>query len=307
MAVQSKDHKEWLKYLVSFMERYEGEALDSDAIETFMTEFPVPGADEGSSPTEMVTMFQERMASDKEFRNMIMDNKNREKFTKAVDLASDIITTGVEVADAKEQIRQADKEAQALQKPTAPSILKKNPKLKAAMRRAETDLAGEGDAAYLSPYERQARDQYSKDMAVAKTASTGQAGTYGALGQVASSRRQKGAENLIPLMADKRQADRANMQGMIGMDIAEDQAIKKQEMQRYGTGLEQYNIDRDLISKTGSYGRQNLAMGRRALNRQVSDALGEPLYNALPMKSRGFLNPVVSKFQKRLNTGTWDL
>ena len=303
--VQSKDHKEWLDHLVTFMEGYGDEPIDQDAVETFMSSFPIPGADAGATPTEMITMFQERMASDPEYRNMIMDNKNREKFTKSVDLAAGIVTTGQEISDAKEQIREADKEAKTLQKPTAPSLLSKNPKLKAAMRRAELDLAGEGDAAFLSPYERQAQDQYTKDLAVAKTASTGQAGTFGALAQSASTRRMQGARELIPLMEQKRQTDKQSMKGLIGMDIAEDRAIKSQEMQRYGQNLGQYNVDRDLISKTGSYGRQNLAMGRRTMGQQVSEALGEPLYNALPMRNRGFLNPVADKFKQRLQKGTY--
>jgi hypothetical protein len=291
--------KLWLAKLHAYMTSQEGE-IGEDQIDDFISENPVPG-DEESSPYQKIEDFYQRMQDDPEFRAQVMDKKNFSKFEKALGLAKDIVVTGVELSDAKEQIRAAELEESKLQKPVKPAPLAKNKKLQAALRQAELDLAGEDDAAFLSPYERQAQDQYAKDMAVAKTASTGQAGAYGALGQAASTRRLAGARQLTPLLAQKRQADKANMQDLIGQDISEDQFIKRSQLNQYGQDLGQYNVDRDLISKTGSAGMLNRAMSRRSLGTQIAESLGEPLYSALPMKTRNYLNPVMNSFKNNLS------
>ena len=218
--------KLWLAKLHAYMSNEEGD-IGEDQLDEFLTDNPVPG-DEDSSPFQKIQEFYDRMQDDPDFRAQVMDKKNFAKFEKALGLAKDIIVTGTELSDAKEQIRQAELEESKLQKPTAPTPLKKNAKLQAAMRRAERDLAGEGDAAFLSPYERQIQDTYAKDIAVAKTASTGQAGTFGALAQTASTRKLKAGREMTPLLADKRQQDLANMQGLMGMDISEDQFRTRQ-------------------------------------------------------------------------------
>jgi len=291
--------KVWMTKLMEFMAQSEG-AIGEDQLDEFLADHPVPGDDEGS-PAEKVQYYYDRIQKDPEFRAQVMDKKNQAKFEKALGLASDIIVTGAEISDAKEQIRQAEMEEAKLQKPTGPTPYKKNKKLQAALRRAEQDLAGEGDAAYLSPYERALQDQYTKDLGVAKTASTGQAGAYGALGQQASSRRLAGAREMVPLLSQKRQQDMSNVQNLIGADISENQYMKNQQLKRYATDLEQYNVDRDLISRTGSAGMVNRAMGRRSLGKQIAGMLGEPLYAALPMKTRNYLNPVMNSYIKNLS------
>ena len=72
-------------------------------------------------------------------------------------------------------------------------------------------------------------------------------------------------------------------------------------MQQYGQDLGQYNVDRDLISRTGSAGMVNRAMSRRSLGTQIAESLGEPLYSALPMKTRNYMNPIMNSFKKNLS------
>jgi hypothetical protein len=299
---QKKALQEWTANLVEFLNSQEG-AIGEDELEGFLENIPMPEVfdDMQGSATDNISAYFDRIQSDPEFASMVYDKKNRQKFTTALGLANDIITTGAEISDAKEQIRQSEKAIDELQKPTTPSALTKNPKLKAAMRRAELDLAGEGDAAFLSPYERAAQDQYAKDIAVAKTASTGQAGAFGSMAQTAAQRRRQGSRELVPLLQQKRQQDFANMQGLIGQDIQEDQFINRSNLSRYGQELGQYNLERGIAGRVGSAGRLNKALGRRTMGNRITDLLGDPMYDALPMKAKTYLNPVMNKFKNDLS------
>ena len=101
-------------------------------------------------------------------------------------------------------------------------------------------------------------DQYLSDLNQAKVASAGQAGTYGALAQVASQRRGRGAQALAPIIDDIKAREQGRLDNLTGMKIGENQAIQQSNAQYYPNDLYQYQLEQQAAGQLGSQGRSNL-------------------------------------------------
>jgi hypothetical protein len=183
-----------------------------------------------------------------------------------------LILAGTDIANSINQIRASNQGSSRAKKPGRPAIPQRDQYLQQALRSAEE---GTFDAARaLAPAQAQITDQYQQDIADAKTASTGQAGAYGAYRQLAANRRNRAALNLAPIADDIRAREQARYDNLLGMRQAETQRMFDNSAQSYGQDLDQYNTEQQAAASLGSMGRQNLRGSLYNLGNQIGPAVG---------------------------------
>ena len=178
--------------------------------------------------------------------------------------AADIITSN-------KQIKEAQRAARRSQRPQRPAPLTADPLLDRAITEAQQ---GNFDIARrLAPAQQALLDQYLGDMQTARVASTGQAGAYGALGQVASLRRGRGALGL-GAMANQIESENRNRQDrLLGMKLDQNQAIQQSQAQYYPADLQQYGLDQQMAANLGATGRANLRGALPQLGQDIPDMI----------------------------------
>ena len=176
--------------------------------------------------------------------------------------AGDILTSA-------KQIRAARRAAERSGRPQLPPTLTEDPLLNQAIADAQ-----QGDftvARRLAPAQLAVLDQYLSDMNAAKVASTGQAGTYGALSQVASGRRGRGALGLGAMAADIGMQQDRRLDNLTAMKLDQNRAIQQSQAQFYPYQLQQYNIDQNMAADLGSMGRSNLRAAAANFGQNIPD------------------------------------
>lgn len=191
--------------------------------------------------------------------------------------AMNLALAGADVATSVAQI-QASKQAQEqLRRPERPAPLTADPRLEAALQNASR---GNMDAVRaLSPAQLQILDQYLSDLNTAQTVSGGQAGVYGSLAQVASTRRGRQAAGLAPMYDQIVRQGEQRYDQLLAQKLQENQAINQSQSQFYTPDLYQYGQDARAAAELGAIGRSNL--------RSSVGAAGN------------FLAPVISELQTR--------
>lgn len=175
--------------------------------------------------------------------------------TSAVESGIGILSSLNDLSLSKGQIAQSEAAIGKLKRPTAPSINMSNPLRKQQITNSLRDINSSG--AYLAPAQAEIADQYSKDLAVAKTASAGQASTYGALGQLASLRRNRAALDLVPLSLQARQQAQGRLDSLVDAEQLDKYRQFSAENQLYNQALNQYNLDAEAAGRLGAAGRLN--------------------------------------------------
>lgn len=161
-----------------------------------------------------------------------------------------------DVLNSASQVRAANRAARRLQRPSRPAALTADPLLGAALEDAR-DQTGEVSRA-LAPAQMGLLDNYLSDLNVAKSVSGGQAGTYGALSQVASNRRNRGAVELAPIADQVARRGEMRYDQLLAQKLQENQAIQQSQAQYYPTDVYQYGQDAESVASLGATGRQNL-------------------------------------------------
>ncbi len=188
------------------------------------------------------------------------------------------LNTGLAAFDltqSNKQIKASDRALRRLRRPSAPAPLTADPKLEQALAEAQQ---GTFDAyRRLAPAQQQILDSYLSDLDSARTASTGQAGTYGALSQVASTRRGRRGQELVPLLDDVRAREQARYDGLLGMKLGENQAIQNSQAQNYPYDLYQYNNELQMAGDLGATGRSNFRTALTNLGSQVPSAVSDQI------------------------------
>ena len=175
-----------------------------------------------------------------------------EKGVSAANIALDL--TGL--AASLGQIKAGDRAAATSRRPNRPVGLTADPLLQQQIADAQQ---GTLDAARrVAPAQQAIMDQYLSDLNQAEVASAGQAGTYGALAQVASQRRGRGAQQLAPIIDDIRAREQGRLDNLTAMKLNENQAIQQSNAQFYPTDMNQYQMEQQAAAQLGSQGRSNL-------------------------------------------------
>lgn len=175
-----------------------------------------------------------------------------QKITQGINIA----LAGADVVTSAQQIQSGNRASRRLRRPSRPAPLTADPALTQAMAEAgnQTDEVSRA----LMPAQNAILDSYLADLDTAKSVSGGQAGTYGALGQVASTRRGRRSLELAPI------ADQITRQGeqrydqLLAQKLAENQNIQQSQAQNYPYDLYQYGQDAAAAGQLGAVGRQNL-------------------------------------------------
>lgn len=161
-----------------------------------------------------------------------------------------------ELATSMNQIKAADKAVARSRRPARPTPLTADPLLQQQIADAQQ---GTFDAARrVAPAQQAIMDQYLSDLNQAQVASAGQAGTYGALAQVASNRRGRNNLQLAPIIDEIRAREQGRLDNLTGMKLAENQAIQQSQAQFYPQDLRQYQMEQEAAASLGATGRQNL-------------------------------------------------
>ena len=189
---------------------------------------------------------------------------------KITNVLNTAIATGDIIASTN-QVKQARKLARQSRRPERAPALTRDPLLKQALFEAQQ---GNFDAAKrLAPAQQEILNNYLSDLNVAKTASTGQAGTYGALGQVASTRRARASQGLVPLADEVTRANQSRLDNLLQMRLGENQAIQQSQAANYPTDMLNYRAEQEAIGALGSQGRENLRQSAINFGQQLPETI----------------------------------
>lgn len=187
-----------------------------------------------------------------------------QKIQQNLALANTIWDIGLSI----DQIASGQRSLEAQIKPSRPSLPQIDPTLQSEIDRS-LQATYSPDFRELEPTAQQIAQTYQGEIDQARTASGGQAGIYGALGQVAASRRQDAGRQLIPMASQLREQDRNRLQSLLGMRMGQQEFIDRLQEARYGQDLDQYMMEQQAAGQLGAVGRQNLARSRGDLFQQL--------------------------------------
>lgn len=178
------------------------------------------------------------------------------KLSEKVGTALNLALAGTDIGTSLSQINTSDRQLRQGTRPAKPSPLTADPQLQQALSDAER---GNYDAVRaLAPAQLAILDSYLSDLNNAEVASGGQAGTYGALAQTASSRRGRRSLELVPIADNIRRENTQRYDQLLGQKLNENQAIQQSQAQFYPQDLYQYGLDRQAAGQLGAQGRSNL-------------------------------------------------
>lgn len=219
--------------------------------------------------SELLIRFPEQKEKYIEEAKELGKAKATEKVANAIDVALSI----GDIATSAAQIKESKNLQRKLSRPTQPVALTADPLLKQAI--AEAQQGTFDTYRQLAPAQQAILDQYLSDLNQAKTASTGQAGAYGALGQVASIRRGRGIQQLAPMADSIRAREQARLDNLIGMKLNENQAIQQSQSQFYPQDLYQHRFDQQQAGSLGATGRLNMRNSLANLGEHSAGAFGD--------------------------------
>jgi hypothetical protein len=154
------------------------------------------------------------------------------------------------------QVRRSNELQRGLARPALPVPPGMDPELTNAIQQAQR---GTMDAARVAaPARQELQDQYAKDLALAKSIGGGQAATLGALGQVASLRRARGAASLIPMIDSVRAREQGRLDGLLNARLNQRNMQFQQQLGNARLNLDQYDKDSAAAGALGASGRLNL-------------------------------------------------
>jgi len=240
------------------------------------------------------------IADDPKYENARKTIRTSKALSEAFRVASDFVGLGVSI----DQIKESKRELKRIREPRPPGTISKSPQLRAALDRSFRDLASPiGD---LAPVYLNNLDNFRQDIAIAKTASSGQAGAFGSLAQSAVNRRRRANIEAIPAINQIRRQQQESQNRLLGVDLAERNLIQNQSFKNFQSNLGQFNRRQTAAGQLGAVGRQNLLQSIQNLGQSLPGTLA-PIVTELgniDFSRRGLsLNPFTSNINaKRLDT-----
>lgn len=184
-----------------------------------------------------------------------------------------ILLAGSDVAQSLNQIAQAKQLQSKSRRPAAPAIPQRDQYLQQALRQTQEGNYGVSQA--LAPAQAEIGDQYRADLQNAKTASTGQAGTFGSYAQVAANRRNRAALDLVPLGNQVKQQGVENYNHLLGLRQQETQNQYENSLATYPYDLQQYQLEQQMAGHLGAQGNINLRNSAAELGGGLAKTLAD--------------------------------
>lgn len=187
--------------------------------------------------------------------------------------AFNIALAGGDVAQSVNQINQSKNLSDRSQRPGRPAPIVADQNLAQALRQAQE---GTYDVSkQLAPAQAQAQDQYNADITNAKTASTGQAGAFGAYAQAAANRRNRAGLEQSALGSQIMQQNREQYNQLLGLKQQENQNIFQSRAYAYPSDLNQYQNEQQMAATLGQYGNTNLRNAGANLGQYITQGVGD--------------------------------
>lgn len=180
-----------------------------------------------------------------------------------------------DIAASANQINAAERAERRSRRPVRPAVPGRDQLLAQALRAAQEDVMDPARA--IAPAQAQIEDQYQADVAGARTASTGQAGAYGAYMQAAANRRNRAALDLVPMQDQVKRANQQRFDNLLGMRMDETQQMYRNQAALYPYELAQYGREQEAIANLGMVGRSNLRNSLYNLGSAAADAIPRTL------------------------------
>jgi hypothetical protein len=178
-----------------------------------------------------------------------------------------------DIADSTKQINEANALAAKNKRPARPVVPQRDLYLQQALRSAQEGTFDSARA--MAPVQAEIQDQYLTDMANAQTASTGQAGAFGAYAQLAANRRSRAAMNLAPVADTIRAREQQRYDNLLGARLEETQNMFQNQASLYPHELQQYRNDQEIAANLGATGRSNLRNSIFGVASQIPQAVGD--------------------------------
>jgi len=227
-------------------------------------------ADEVNNAMQQMTLAQ---ITKPEYKQKLMDFANTKEAGRMAGTVRNALNTALSAVDigmSAAQISGANRALRRSQRPNRPAPLTKDPTLQAELESARQGTLDTARA--LAPAQQELLDTYRAELNQATTASTGQAGVRGALGQAAAGRRARGAQQLVPMADTIRAREQARVNDLLRMNQAENAAIQQSQAQFYPTDMLTYMREQEFAGNALAQGRQNLRAGIGNVVQSAPDA-----------------------------------
>lgn len=250
-------NKDKIQKLEEFFQKYkEGEKPSEKDYNLFLETLG-----EAENDPELGSLFSDysadmdQLLNDPNLINHAKKQQKTENISNAVQMGVNILSSLNGLSVGNKQIKQSQDALSKLKKPNISSLRLNSPLRKQQITNSLRDINSIDQ--YIAPAREGIFDQYTKDINTAKTASTGQAGDFGSLAQVASLRRNAALRQLIPLGLQ----GRAQAQGRLDSLIDSEQLDKYREysgnLNKYNIDLGQYNLEAEAAGQLGQTGNIN--------------------------------------------------
>lgn len=170
--------------------------------------------------------------------------------------AANLFLAGTDLASAQKQINEYKRGLKSLVKPGGMPVMGVDPYLESAKRAAEVAPARETTAAMAA--RQQLGDIYRAELMQAPVAAAGQTGAFGALGQAASTRRRRGAMEMMPALEQIRAQQQQERAQLAGMSAQQTAAINRSMQDAQRIAIERNLQEQQALGALGAAGRQNL-------------------------------------------------
>lgn len=216
------------------------------------------------------------LQSSPEYKQQVLDLAQQNEGARMSNKLSQGINLVLGAADigiSLNQITQGDRAARESRRPSRPAIPQRDLMLEQALRQSQENTFDTERA--IAPVRQEIQDQYLNDIQGAKTASTGQAGAYGAYRQLAANRRNRSAMQLAPIADSIKAREQGRTDQLLGMRANETQQMFQNQASLYPYDLQQYNWDQRAAASLGSTGRANLRDSLYNMGGQVAGFVGQ--------------------------------
>ena len=227
-------------------------------------------------------MFQ----SSPEYKQDLLDlsqSKESGKISQKLADGINLVLGGVDIGNSVAQIRESNKLLKT-RRPSRPTAPGRDQLLQQALRNAQENTFDTERA--IAPVRAEIGDQYLNDIQGAKTASTGQAGAYGAYRQLAANRRNRAALQLAPIQDEIRRGQQARYDNLLGMRMDETNSMFRNQASLYPYDLEQYQNEQQAAGHLGATGRSNLRGSLYNAGAQAASTIGNNYAQARYAKLR---------------------
>lgn len=198
------------------------------------------------------------------------DNRVKDEFVKQ---GINVVGNTIDLVTSRNQIREAKRIEEGNIRPAAPLSFQRNPALAQALNQSQLDMIDPQGLAEMQFQKDAISEGFNADINSARVASTGQAGTMGALSQAAATRRNKGLRDLALTGNQVRAQSQGRFDSLLGKTLQEDQLKATFDRQDFYNDQDIYLQEQLRANELGALGRQNQRSAVRSLLGNAGEAM----------------------------------